>query len=299
MQFAQQSDESRDGEQSGTDLGDLLLKDEEIFQLFVEECLKQGVSLPSEEDFVALLTKNQDGVGARSGQADLSAMVQVALDMVKYREGKVEAPQRAAVSPSVSPRTESKIEAPTGVEERILGKLGWQPNSPESSKNLKRLLDKMTEAGITDPDSYLSLRDAAQTCEIAERTLRRYIADGALPTEKVKGPRGWEHRVYVPSLFLVLQEKAGAIERARSSPMEDMGREIAALCRVIVEQQTISDRRTDKLLDEIRNQSRVIDELRAEQRDARAQMHGIQEQMIRALMPRQKPSFWQRISGQA
>jgi hypothetical protein len=93
----------------------------------------------------------------------------------------------------------------------------------------------------------------------------------------------------------VLQERSGAFERARSSPIEEMGREIASLCRVIVEQQALADRRTDRLLDELRQQSRVIDELRAEQRDSRAQMHGLQDQMIKALMPRPKPSVWNRI----
>lgn len=177
----------------------------------------------------------------------------------------------------------------------ILRVLGWNPTDPTTKKRLQSLLDRIEEAGIEDPDSYLPLKDAATKAGVAERTIRRYIADGNLETEKIKGPRGWEHRVYVPTLFTLLQEKTGAFERARSSPIEEMAREMASLCRMIVEQQSRADARTSKLLEEIRGQSRTIDELRAEQRDARAQMHALQDQMIRALMPRQRPPLWKRL----
>ena len=177
----------------------------------------------------------------------------------------------------------------------ILRTLGWDTTDPASRKRLRNLLERIDEAGIDEPDSFLPLKEAAQRAGIAERTVRRYIADGNLETEKVKGPRGWEHRVYVPLLFSLLQEKSGAFERARSSPVEEMAREMAGLCRMIVDQQARADQRTTHLLEELRNQSRVIDELRAEQRDSRAQVHCLQDQMIRALMPRQKPPFWKRI----
>jgi len=177
----------------------------------------------------------------------------------------------------------------------IIRNLGWDPDDPSTRKRLRSLLDRIDEAGIDEPDCHLPLKDAVNRAGIAERTIRRYIADGNLETEKVKGPRGWEHRVYIPTLFSLLQEKSGAYERTRSSPIEEMAREMASLCRMIVEQQARADTRTGKLLEEIRNQGRVIDDLRAEQRDARAQMHALQDQMIRALMPRQKPPFWKRL----
>jgi len=219
-------------------------------------------------------------------------------EVIKSREAETAGPSRAVVE-SPPPRQEHHSEPVAECGASIVRNLGWSANDPNTSKKLKLLLDRISEAGISDPDSHLSLKEAAQKSGVAERTLRRYIADGHLSTEKTKGPRGWEHRVYVPLLFSILQEKSGAFERARTNPMEEMGREIAALCRMIVEQQTVADRRTDRLLDEIRNQSRVIDELRAEQRDARGQMHSLQEQMIKALMPRQKASLWKRIFAQS
>lgn len=221
---------------------------------------------------------------------------------------RVEETNFAGISQSEAPikdeRAVSRAVIEVGVREpgsgsethsEILRKLRWSSQESSTSRNLTTLLDRIREMGIEDPDTYLSLRDAAQKSGVAERTLRRYIADGQLETEKVKGPRGWEHRVYVPALFSVLQEKAGAFERARSNPLEEMGRELAGLCRTIVEQQTLAERRTNRLLDEIRNQSRVIDELRSEQRDARAQMHSLQDQMIKALMPPPKPSLLDRL----
>jgi DNA-binding transcriptional MerR regulator len=289
----------------------ILLDDEELYDLFVDEAIRQGVRLESEDEFMGLLSQIQ----AKGPNHDSQMMVRVAVDMVREREG---TPRRAPVplidKTAIKPPVDgvhgaANVEAPANraaavevpvnrgvaLEEKIIKKLGWNPEDPATEGRLDMLLERIRAAGIADPNSFLGLREACERTGIAERTLRRYVAEGLLPTEKVKGPRGPEHRVYVPRLFLVMLERSAAFERARSSPLEDMSREIAGLCRAIVEQQAIADRRTDRLLEEIRGQSRVIDELRAEQRDARAQIHVIQEQMIKALLPPARKSFLRRM----
>ena len=292
---------SRQEGQAEADFRLTFVDDDETYEKIVDEILRQGVQL-TEEEFLALLQEIQDGSKKWNRQTDISAMVQVALDKVKYRVdpvvpvkavANVEIPRKAHSVPHVAPKHDPIETAPTQ-RDRILRKLGWADDAT-SRKKLSQLLDRMEEAGVEDPEVSFTVKDAADRSGVAERTLRRYIAEGRLPTERVKGSRGIEHRIYAPWLFTLVHERTNVLEQARSNPVESMGREIASLCRVIVDQQALADRRTDRLLDEIRHQSRVIDELRAEQRDARAQMHSIQDQMIKALMPRPKSSIWDRV----
>lgn len=279
-----------------------VVEDDETYEKIVDEILRQGVQL-TEEEFLALLQEIQEGSKAWNRQTDISAMVQVALDKVKYKDhpvpikavANVEIPRKPHSVHHVAPKPDPVVPTPAPTpRDRILRKLGWADDAA-SRKKLSQLLDRMEEAGVEDPEVSYTVKDAADRSGVAERTLRRYIAEGRLPTEKVKGSRGIEHRIYAPWLFTLVHERTTVLDQARSNPVESMGREIASLCRVIVDQQALADRRTDRLLDEIRHQSRVIDELRAEQRDARAQMHTLQEQMIKALMPRQKSSIWERV----
>lgn len=107
----------------------------------------------------------------------------------------------------------------------------------------------------------LTVKQCAST-GVAERTIRRYIADGTLPTTTVKGARGSEHRIKPTDLYRVLSERSGAIERANSSPMQDMAASIDTM-------------------------RQTIERLEAEQRDTRHQLHQMHEQLIHALMPRQ------------
>ena len=256
----------------------------EAFHLFVEEAKRKGVRLSIEEPQMRTPLKNADPTNAAESTAtDLSSK---AANVITRAVARIEG---RADSSGIGTDGELVSQA------EIIRKLRWNAEESNTSRNLSTLLARIKELGIEDPNSYLSLRDAAQKSGVAERTLRRYIADGQLETEKVKGPRGWEHRVYVPALFSVLQEKAGAFERAHSNPLDEMGRELATLCRAIVEQQTLAERRTNRLLDEIRNQSRVMDELREEQRETRLQMFALQDQMIQVLLPHPKKSFFQKL----
>jgi DNA-binding transcriptional MerR regulator len=298
-----------------------LMDDEDLYDLFVDEAIRQGVRLESEEAFMDLVAQIHSKEGRET--TDSQIMVRVAVDLVKEREAsfrpkepmsKLARPELLIDKSKVTPaaKVEPTQVPPDGVglrseplkedfspsaashrtpavEEKILKKLGWSSNDAAAMDRVDVLIERIRAAGISDPHSFISLKEACERTDIAERTLRRYIAEGLLPTEKVRGPRGPEHRVYVPRLFLVLLERSAAFERARSSPLEDMSREIAALCRAIVDQQSEADRRVDRLLDEMRNQGRMIDDLRAEQRDARAQMHTLQEHMIKALLPPERP----------
>lgn len=275
-----------------------LLENEKVSDHLIEAPIANGVGLENEGGFMSLLNDVQGVTSAQKGPRDLNALVVEAMGGLGPNSNDQDSFDRAVVH-VVDADVESVVPEPVHsthkVRDDIALKLRLNSSDSSDHNRLDALIDRLKEAGIPQPHVYLSIREAVNKAQISERTVRRYISDGALITEKVKGTRGWEHRVYAPALFLLLDERSGVFEKARSSPMEDMGREIASLCRVIVEQQSIADRRTDKLLEEIQRQSRTIDELRAEQRDARAQMHNLQEQMIRALMPRKKPSIWERL----
>ncbi len=273
-----------------------MLDDEDVFDLLVEVAIAKGVHFDNEEEFMSLIEEVKAGASAQKGKPDLSALVDEAMDKLATKPGAQDHHIKAVVNlddgPTPTPETS---DLPAKLREKIATKLGLDGKDEVGLTKVDAVIARLLESGIQRPNSYLSIREAVEKAQVSERTVRRYISDGVLLTEKVKGARGWEHRVYAPALFILLDERSGVFERARTSPIEDMGREIASLCRVIVEQQSIADRRTDKLLEEIQRQSRTIDELRAEQRDARAQMHNLQEQMIRALMPRKKPSIWERL----
>lgn len=168
-------------------------------------------------------------------------------------------------------------------------------------------------------ESRVTVREAVKLTSVAERTFRRYIAEGILPTEAIQGNRGKEHRIPLPSLFLALERRKPAFERSASSPVADMARQMEALQhayeaeRETLRAQLIADR--DKMqnlltqqlkegqrvqtafMEAIALQTKTIDELRAEVRDSRAQVGQLQEQMVRALMPPKKPTLWERIAG--
>lgn len=286
---------------------DLLLDDEEMYELFVDEAIRQGVRLESEDEFMALMSHIQ----SKSPQHDSQMMVRVAVEMVRERESgqsgvRVPEPviEKKTLSDELEPvskpvRKEILPEPVSGkaaaMEEKIAKKLGWSLQDPATESRLETLIERIRSAGISDPHTFLSLREACDATGIAERTLRRYIAEGLLSTEKVRGPRGPEHRIYAPRLFLVYLERSAAFERARSSPLEEMSKEIAQLCRAIVDQQAHADKRVDRLLEEMKRQGELIDELRAEQRDSRAQLFTLQENMIKALLPPPKKSLAARL----
>jgi DNA-binding transcriptional MerR regulator len=272
MRTTQTSSTAEDMAQLDTDARDLLMHDEEAFHLFFEEAKRKGVRLSLGAPPKPLSMANE----IKTRPTDRAAAT---------------VPTRAVI---VTSRKSSEAEhADSSSAEEVLRKLRWSGNDAGTVRNLSALLDRIKELGIENPDSYLSLRDAAQKSGVAERTLRRYIADGQLETEKVKGARGWEHRVYVPALFAVLQQKAGAFERAHSNPLDEIGREVSSLCRVILEQQTLADARTNRLLDEMRNQIRVMDELRNEQREARKEMAILQDQVVKFMTRPPKRSWFE------
>lgn len=122
-------------------------------------------------------------------------------------------------------------------------------------------------------DAALSVKEAAKVGDVGERTLRRYIADGKLSTLKVTGPRGDEHRIMADVLYGLIGGRRGVLDRAQA-PADKMAKELEQL-RKIVEAQ-----------------SRMIDDLRAEVHDSRAQLSQFQDQVIRALPAPSKRSSW-------
>jgi predicted site-specific integrase-resolvase len=140
----------------------------------------------------------------------------------------------------------------------------------------------------------VSVRDATRT-GIAERTIRRYIADGILPTTTVRGRRGAEHRIRLDDLYRVHGERSGAIERVHGSPVADLADQVAALRQQLDAQQAAAAVDAERLRQTVEDQTRTIEALQAEQRDARHQMHQMHDQLVRALMPPQKAGFWRRL----
>jgi DNA-binding transcriptional MerR regulator len=184
--------------------------------------------------------------------------------------------------------------------------LGGGTGLEQFERRVDNYLDWLERHGFRAEEETVTIRRAVEGVKVSERTLRRYVADGVLPTETVKGSRGSEHRIYLPDLFMVLDGRRDAFERSASSPVSDVARQMEALKNQHererrellerIESQRRQDAEKDKaFLDAIDRQTRMIDELRAELRDSRAQMHQMQEQVVKALMPPKKPTLLERL----
>lgn len=134
----------------------------------------------------------------------------------------------------------------------------------------------------------LTVAEAAILAGVSVRTVRRYISDGLLTPETVRGRSGDEHRLRREEVLRVRSSRKEAIEVARTSPTGKMAEELEALRRVIETQTGM-----------IEEQRRTIGDLQAEQKDTRHQLHQLHETLLALPMRTQepRPSLWRRIFG--
>jgi uncharacterized coiled-coil protein SlyX len=168
---------------------------------------------------------------------------------------------------------------------------------------------------IKHADRFLSVRKAAKVGDVAERTVRRWIADGVLPTLEIVGPRGMEHRIFIPTLYRVMQQRAGALARP-TSPMDGMQQAVLEMReqnRRVVDEvakesetlRSVADELKAKLdadakvasalRDIIEKQQETIQRMANEMHDMRGQMHDMHEQVLKALPAPTPDPWWRRI----
>ncbi len=148
----------------------------------------------------------------------------------------------------------------------------------------------------------LRVKDVVRLCKVSERTVRRYIREGILLPVTIDGVRGKEHEFPLDHVAEVFGSRSSIIERGKVSPVQDLTRSIELLSAEIqAERERLRAELTataeaeraaqQELLDRLKAQSELIDQLKHEQRDARAQIHQLQEQILKAL-PAPKPKGW-------
>jgi hypothetical protein len=169
---------------------------------------------------------------------------------------------------------------------------------------LDELVTILDRLGIDHEAVELTTKQALPIAGITERTLRRYIGSGKLIPREIKTEHGKTHLFTVAHLSDVFSSRADVIEKARTNPIEDLAGSVQAMAAGfddVIRDQKRSAQQLQETIEAqgriIEAQGKIIEELRAEQRDTRAQLHQLHETTVKALMPRDKPSFWSRITG--
>jgi DNA-binding transcriptional MerR regulator len=207
------------------------------------------------------------------------------------------------VEPFVTPVTPEITPADIGgwIRSTIAGGIGLYLQNRGGGVTLDQLADVVALAGI-DPDAVeLTTKQVIAVTGVTERTIRRYTGSGKLIPKEVTTDNGKAHLFTVAQLSDVFGARSSVIDKARTNPLEDLAgsvdRMTAGFDDVIRDQQ----KQTQELIEMIKAQAatieaqgRLIDELRAEQRDTRAQIHQLHETTVKALMPREKQSFWKK-----
>lgn len=155
-------------------------------------------------------------------------------------------------------------------------------------------LDNVAQAfGVADHVE-LTVKELTAVAGVAERTIRRYLSDGILRPRSVAGARGVMHVIPLAQAVEVFTRRKKTIEQARTTPIDDLAQEVKALRELLeLASKSASDdaaaarqqsaQQVEQLTGLVSAQERVIDELRAEVRDARGQLAQLHEQVIKAL----------------
>ena len=168
---------------------------------------------------------------------------------------------------------------------QVLADLDMPETTPADDKRWLQFLSWCDEREL-DPIQELTIRQTVDATGRRERSLRRDIAEGTFKTNLVQGTKSKEHRVPPARAFILWQSK----QKGTSRPTTDQNAEILKhldAMRSEAERERIQYR---ELVDQ---QTRVIDELRAEIHDLKAQHSQLQDQIVRAL-PAPK-GFWARL----
>ena len=144
----------------------------------------------------------------------------------------------------------------------------------------ERFMSSLAAEGLT-LDSQLSIKQIAAFSGLSDRTIRRYLSEGAFLVELVEGKRGKENRIQAQNAYDVIKGKdVGQPVSAKPTGSEPMILEALATLTATIEAQ-----------------SRTIDSLKAELHDTRGQLHQMNEAMVKALPARSeelRPRFWAR-----
>lgn len=155
----------------------------------------------------------------------------------------------------------------------------------ESLKDLIEALGYDRLAGVT-----MTVADIVRLGGISERTVRRYVSAGRLIPSTTSA--GMTHRFDVTHVLDALGYQQGAPAlKAPTSPLVELRGALDALTEALSAERARHEQERRELIERLDAQARLIDELRAEQRDARAQLHQFQEQVIKAL-PEPKRPWW-------
>ena len=207
------------------------------------------------------------------------------------------------VEPFVTPVTPEITPGDIGgwIRSTIAGGIGMYLQNRGGGVTLDQLADTLELAGIDPQTVELTTKQVIAVTGVTERTIRRYTGSGKLIPKEVTTDNGKAHLFNVALLTDVFSARANVIDKARTNPLEDLAGSVQAMTAgfgdVIRDQQ----KQTQELIEMIKAQAatieaqgRVIDDLRAEQRDTRAQIHQLHETTVKALMPREKQSFWKK-----
>ena len=167
----------------------------------------------------------------------------------------------------------------------------------KDSENLSELVAKIEGVGIPLESVKLSVKDVVRLSGVTDRTVRRYIAKGVLTPDTLKGQKGKEYELSLSQVVDVFTQRKDTIQRGKVSPMNDLAGSIDSLRQALESERAAGAAAQKELLDRLDAQSKLIDELRLEQRDARAQVHQLQDQIIKALPAPVKRPWYLRLIG--
>jgi len=163
------------------------------------------------------------------------------------------------------------------------------------AKTLVDLKTALDLAGVDSSTVELTIKQVLPLAKVTERTMRRYISSGRLIPREVATANGKQHLFTVADLLAVFEVRADLIDRARSNPIEDLAGNVAAMTAGFNDVIKAQQSEAQELRRIIEAQGRTIEELRAEQRDTRAQLHQLHETTVRALMPPARRSWLDRV----
>jgi DNA-binding transcriptional MerR regulator len=186
---------------------------------------------------------------------------------------------------SASPRPGGRVNLPKPEVTRAIGE----------AKTLTDLKTAIDLAGADSSTVELTIKQVVRVHSVTERTIRRYISSGRLIPREVATANGKQHLFTVADLLAVFEVRADLIDRARSNPIEDLAGNVALMTAGFNDVIKAQQSEAQELRAIIEAQGRIIEELRAEQRDTRAQIHQLHETTVKALMPPARRSWLDRV----
>jgi len=163
------------------------------------------------------------------------------------------------------------------------------------SKTLGDLRDALDLAGVELSTVELTIKQVLPLANVTERTIRRYVAAGRLIPREVATQNGKQHLFTLADLLAVFELRTELIDRAKSNPLNELSQNVETLAAGFSDVIKAQQVEAQQLREIIEAQGRLIAELRAEQRDTRAQIHQLHETTVKALMPPKKQGWLSRL----